>query len=164
MSDAMTVAEMLQTLRKQIEDHRAQEAFHAQQEIHHRDERARHAAELEQVTQRFETLEAAVAGAVQVLRVPEPPAAPPVQDDSDLGPHPKPGRAIARVVGAWPSGVPFGPTEVAAAVNRRFAGKLRRPIDSRAASLFLRRRLSEGFVKSVQEGKAYHEALYKKEE
>jgi hypothetical protein len=161
MSDAMTVAAMLQTLRGQMEEHRTQEAFHAEQESHHRQERARHAAELEQVTQRYEALETAVTGAKQVLRIPEP-AAPRLPDDSDLGEQVKASRALARVLAAWPAGVAFGASAIAAEVNRRFARKLPRPLDSRAASLYLRRRSREGAIDTLQEGRAYHEALYRK--
>jgi hypothetical protein len=167
MSAKMSVAEMLDTLRGQIDFHRDQEAFHGHQEIHHREERARHAGELAVVTQRFEALHVAVEGAQEVLRVPEPPAAPvvPVPDDSDLGPRPKSSQAFVRVLAGWPGGIPFGPTAFSAAVSRRFAGaKLRGDSDVRAASLFLRRRLEEGSLESVREGRAYHEALYRKPE
>ena len=165
MSAKMTVAEMLETLRGQIEFHRGQEAFHAQQEVHHREERARHAAELAVVTQRFETLEAAVREAQEVLRVPEPPPEPAQKppDDSDLGPKPKASQAFARVLAGWPAGVTFGPNAFAAEVRRRFPGKmLRGDSDTRAVSLFLRRRRAEGTLEGVREGGAHLEALYRK--
>jgi hypothetical protein len=166
MSAKMTVVEMLETLRGQMEFHRSQEELHGQQEIHHREERARHAGELEAVTQRFEALQAAVDAAQQVLRVPEPApaaAAARVPNDSDLGPRPKAGQLFARVLDDWPAGVPFGGRAFSEAVSRRSAGlKLRGDIDPRAASLFLRRRLVQGHLESVREGRAYHEALYRK--
>lgn len=163
MSAKMSVTEMLETLRGQIDFHRGQELFHGQQEIHHREERARHAADLEIVTLRFEALQAAVAGAQEVLRLPEPPPEPalPAPDDSDLGPQPKARQAFARVLASWPQGVVFGPTAFAEEVQRRFR-KVRGEIGNRAASLFLRRRLEEGRLESVREGRAYHEALYRK--
>jgi|SRR6185369_2147313 len=164
MSAKMTVVEMLETLRGQMEFHRSQEEFHGQQEIHHREERGRHATELEAVTQRFEALQAAVESAQQVLRVPEPPPAPArVSNDSDLGPRPKAGQLFARVLDDWPAGVPFGGRAFSEAVSRRSAGlKLRGDVGPRAASLFLRRRLVDGGLESVREGRAYHEALYRK--
>jgi hypothetical protein len=166
MSAKMTVAEMLETLRGQIEFHRGQEEFHGHQEIHHREERARHAGELAAVTQRFQALQAAVEGAQQVLRVPEPPPEPEVRvpDDSDLGPRPKASQLFVRVLADWPAGVPFGASAFSAAVNRRSppGAKLRGDSDPRAASLFLRRRLAEGRLEAVREGRAYHEALYRK--
>jgi hypothetical protein len=164
MSAKMTVTEMLDTLRGQIDFHRAQEALHAEKEIHHREEKARHAAELAEVTQHFEALQSAVAGAEQVLRVPEPPSQPAVQapDDSDLGDRPKASQAFARVLAAWAAGVTFGPTAFVEEVWRRFPGKLRGERDTRAASLYLRRRREEGRLESVREGRAYHEALYRK--
>jgi hypothetical protein len=164
MSAKMTVTEMLDTLRGQIDFHRGQETFHAQQEVHHREERARHAAELAEVTQRFEALQAAVTGAEQVLRVPEPPPQPavPAPDDSDLGHRPKASQAFARVLDGWAAGVTFGATAFAEEVWRRFPGKLRGEKDTRAVSLYLRRRLEQGLLESIREGRAYHEALYRK--
>ena len=164
MSAKMTVVEMLETLRGQMEFHRSQEEFHGQQEIHHREERARHATELEAVTQRFEALQTAVEAAQQVLRVPEPAPEPArVPDDSDLGPRPKASQLFVRVLNDWPVGVPFGARAFSAAVSRRSAGlKLRGDTDPRAASLFLRRRLAQGHLESVREGRAYHEGLYRK--
>ena len=167
MSAKMTVAEMLETLRGQMELHRSQEEFHAQQEIHHREERERHAAELAAVTQRFEALQAAVDAAQQVLRVPEPAPQPAarVPNDSDLGPRPKAVQFFDRVLADWPAGEPFGARAFSGEVSRRAAGfKLRGDIDPRAASLFLRRRLAQGHLESVREGRAHHEALYRKPE
>jgi hypothetical protein len=117
------------------------------------------------VTQRFETLEAAVREAQEVLRVPEPPPEPAAQvpDDSDLGPKPKASQAFARVLDGWPAGVTFGPNAFAREVHRRFPGKmLRGDSDTRAVSLFLRRRLAEGRLEGVREGKPHQEALYRK--
>src|SRR5437868_8104404 len=138
MSARMTVVEMLETLRGQMEFHRSQEELHGQQEIHHREERARHATELEAVTQRCEALQAAVDAAQQVLRVPEPaPAVARVPDDSDLGPRPKANQLFVRVLDEWPAGAQFGARAFSAVVSRRSAGlKLRGDTDPRAASLF----------------------------
>jgi hypothetical protein len=165
MSAKMTVVEMLETLRGQMEFHRSQEEFHGHQEIHHREERARHATELAAVTQRFEALHAAVDAARQVLRVPETPpeTAVRVPNDSDLGPRPKASQFFVRVLNDWPADAPFGAREFSAAVSRRSSGvKLRGSIDPRAVSLFLRRRLEKGHLEAVSEGRAYHEALYRK--
>ena len=165
MCAKMTVAEMLETLRGQMELHRSQEEFHGQQEIHHREERARHATELAAVTQRFEALQAAVDSAQQVLRVPETPpeTAVRVPNDSDLGPRPKASQLFVRVLDDWPAGEEFGARAFSAAVIHRSSGlKLRGDIDPRAVSLFLRRRLAQGRLEAVSEGRAYHEALYRK--
>jgi len=165
MSAKMTVVEMLETLRGQMEFHRSQEEFHGQQEIHHREERALHATELAAVTQRFEALQTAVDAAQQVLRVPETVSEPGERapDDSDLGPRPKASQLFVRVLDDWPAGAQFGARAFAAAVSRRSSGvKLRGSIDPRAVSLFLRRRLEKGRLEAVREGRAYHEALYRK--
>jgi len=55
---------------------------------------------------------------------------------------------------------PFGASAVAAEANRRFADRLRQPIDQRTASDVLRRMLGEGEIHSARKGKAFHEALY----
>jgi hypothetical protein len=64
------------------------------------------------------------------------------------------------VVDAWPAGVPFGASEVVAAVNHRFAGKLN--LSSRDAASLLRRRSLNGTLQVVREGKPFHETLYQK--
>jgi len=163
MSAKMSVTEMLETLRGQIDFHRSREAFHAQQEIHHREERERHAGELEVVSQRFAALESAAAAAQEVLRAPEPPAAPAAPDDSDLGPLPKLSQAFARVLAGWPPGASFGATAFVHETRRRFR-QVRGDIDNRSASLYLRRRREDGSLEAVREGRAYHEALYRKPE
>jgi hypothetical protein len=157
-SGTMTVAAILGNLEEQIAFHRDREAFHGQEKARHEEEQARHAAELARVTGHYETFKAAADGVQPVIRV-----AKVVQGaDEDLGERPKVSRALARVVRDWQAGVPFGPSAVAAEVNRRFAGKLRRPIDVRAASTFLRRRLRDGSLAGVRPGRPVHEALYRK--
>ena len=69
-------------------------------------------------------------------------------------------RAIASVAFSWPEGEPFGGTQVAAEVNRRFSAKLRRPIDGRLAAVTLRRLSAAGKILLLREGKAHHGALY----
>lgn len=161
MTTKMSVAEVLANLEGQIALHREREAFHAEQKVHHQEEQARHAAELERLTQHYETFKAAALNVEPVIRVPEAPPAP-VNQDADLGDRPKVSRAFARVVETWPAGEPFGPTDLAVAVNRRFSGKLRKLVDTRAASVYLRRRREDGSLEVVREGLPFYEALYRK--
>jgi len=57
---------------------------------------------------------------------------------------------------------PFGPAAVAAETNRRFAGRLSKPVGPRTASDVLRRMLAEGQIQLVRKGTAKREALYKR--
>lgn len=161
MSSELSVAEILANLEAQIALHREREAFHAEQKVHHQEEQARHAAELEALSGHYETFKAAAAGVQPVIRI-EKPAPSPSERDGDLGDRPKVSRALARVVESWPEGDAFGPSAVAAEVNRRFAGKLRQRVDTRAASVYLRRRREDGSLESVREGRPLHEALYRR--
>jgi len=159
MKGQLSVADMLSRLEAQIALHRDKQAFHAEQKSHHQDEEARHAAQLERLSQHYAAFKAAASEAEAAL----PPAPAPEKaagDDSDLGPRPKKGRALGRVVAAWPAGTPFGASEVAAAVNRRFPGKL--GLTARDAASFLRRRSLDGTLEVVREGKPFHETLYRK--
>jgi hypothetical protein len=161
MSGAMTVAAMLRNLGEQIAVHRAEEARHAEREAHHREERARHAGELERLSTRFAALEAAAGEAEEVL-LPLGASAVPALRDEDLGDKPTANRALAHVLKSWPLDVPFTPSEFAAELNRRLGGKVRRKVDARAASNFLRRRRYEGIIHTVQEGASHREAVYRR--
>jgi len=159
MKSQLSIADMLSRLESQIALHRDKQAFHAEQKSHHQDEEARHAAALERLSQHYVAFKAAASEAEAALP-PEPSPEKAAGDDSDLGPRPKKSRALGRVVDAWPAGVPFGASEVAAAVNRRFAGKL--GLSARDAESFLRRRALNGTLKVVRKGKPFHETLYRK--
>ena len=161
MSSKMSVEEVLSELEQRATFHREREAFHAQEEVRHREERALHAAELEKVLQSLEAFRAAAATAVDLART----AAKPVPAKPAEEPLPPPGRLIVgkllRRVALSPSlAEPFGPSAVAAEANRRYAGRLPRPVDIRTASDVLRRMLGEGEIRLARKGKAFHEALY----
>ena len=161
MSSKLSVAEVLANLESRAAFHRERETFHAQQEEQHRVERARHAAELEKVLHNLETFRAASSSAVELVQQPQPQAPapaetpwnprPPEGDGEPLHPrrHREPGgrRALRR-------------EPVTAEVNRRFADRLRRPIDTRMASDVLRRMNSARQIRLVRPGKAFSEALY----
>jgi hypothetical protein len=69
-------------------------------------------------------------------------------------------RFIRSVVESREEGEPFGASAVTAEVNRRFADRLRRPIDTRMVSDVLRRMNSARQIHLVRAGKAFSEALY----
>lgn len=152
MSSNLSIAHVLADLEAQLSHLQKQEAFHTQQEAFHREERARVAAELERVRERFEAFRTAAAAVGEVLR-----SRTVAEDDGRKRPASK---LIAQVIAEKGEHETFGPTSLAREVNERFAGKLRRPTDSRAVSVTLRRLLETGGVRLVQEGRAFHEAVY----
>jgi hypothetical protein len=165
MSSKLSVEEVLAHLEKRAESLREQEIFHAQQEVHHREQRALCAAELETVQQSLEAFRTVSATAVDLARpLAVSAGAAGVARDEEL---PPPGRLqvsrMLRIVVESPDlEEPFGATAVAAAANRRFADHLREPIGSRTASDVLRRIFAEGGLQLAREGKAFHEALYRR--
>jgi hypothetical protein len=165
MSSKLSVEEVLANLEQRAVSLREQEAFHAQQEVHHREQRALCAAELEKVQQSLEAFRAVAATAVDLAL---PLAASAVSGGTAAAEAlPPPGRLqvsrLLRMVIENPDlEEPFGATAVAAEANRRFADRLREPIGPRTASDVLRRMLAEGKVQLAREGKAFHEALYRR--
>lgn len=174
MSSKRSVAEILASLESREVFHEEREVFHAGQEVHHRDQRAVHAAELAKVRLRLAAFREAAASAVEIVDQPpmgdQPPeetgaaAAATVSPEamSKLSGRLIPSRIVRSVIASLPADEPFGPTLVASETNRRHAGTLRRPLDTRTISDILRRMRDEGLLHLVQEGKAFHEALYAK--
>lgn len=169
MSAKLSVEDVLSTLEARAVFHRDREAFHAEREVHHREQRALHAAELARVHESLESFRAAAPTALELARervgsvqesapAPEPAA----QEDVTASGRTPGSRRIRRVVASWEPQKPFGPTEVAAEVNRRYRGQLKRPIGTRAVSDVLRRMHAEGGIALVRPGKAFHEALYQR--
>jgi hypothetical protein len=160
MSSKLSVEQILANLEKRLENHREKEAFHALKEAHHREQRELHAAEANTVSQSLEAFRGIAPVAIDLARL--VPASPvPVSQEA----LPPPGRLMAsrlvRLTVQSPSfAQPFGPTAVTQELNRRFAGRLRKPVGSRMVSNVLRRMLAEGEIELVREGKALHEALY----
>ena len=162
MSSKRSVADILASLEAREAFHEERETFHAGQEIHHREERAAHAGELEKVRQRLAAFREAAASAVEIVEqaVAEPAPAPlPVVTSKTSG-RLIPSRIVRAVVATLPADEPFGPTAVARETNQRHGETLRRLLDTRTVSDILRRMRDEGRLQLVQEGKAFHEALY----
>jgi hypothetical protein len=160
MSSKLSVAEVLSQLEARAAFHREREAFHAAQEAHHRQERAQHSAELEKVLHNLEAFRTVSASAVELVRQASPPepAEPPVK--APASGRLMVSRFIRAVVEGRTEGEPFGASAVAAEVNRRFGDRLRKPVDTRAASDVLRRMSSARQIRLVRPGKALSEALY----
>ncbi len=51
---------------------------------------------------------------------------------------------------------PIGQRAAAGEVNRRYRGKLKKPVNTRATSIVLRRMHAEGKLQLVRPGKAFH--------
>ncbi len=167
MSSKRSVAEILASLEGREVFHGEREAFHAGQEVHHRDQRAVHVAELEKVRHRLAAFREAAASAVEIVEQPvegrvETVATVSPEAMSKLSGRLIPSRIVRAVIASLPADEPFGPTLVASETNRRHAGTLRRPLDTRTISDILRRMRAEGLLHLVQGGKAFHEALYAK--
>jgi len=161
MSAKLSVEEVLANLEQRAVFHREQEALHAQTAAHHQAEQALHAAELAKVLQSLEAFRAVASAAVDLAQpVPVPPDPSAEIQEADL---PPPGRLMVsrliRLVVERPGlAEPFGAS--AAEINRRFAARLREPVQTPTVSNVLRRMLDEGRLRIAQKGKAFHEALY----
>ncbi|HYU34999.1 MAG TPA: hypothetical protein VEW48_22845 [Thermoanaerobaculia bacterium] len=54
----------------------------------------------------------------------------------------------------------FGGASIAREINQRYGKHLRRPVQVRNVATALRRMAAAGRIRQVEEGRAYHEALY----
>lgn len=167
MTAKLSVEEVLATLEARTVFHSEQEAFHAEREVHHREQRALHAAELARVKESLESFRASAPTALNLARervgpapvnaAPDPAA---LEDLTATGRLPG-SRLLRRVVANWDPKEQFGPSDIAAEVNRRYRGQLRKLIGTRAASNLLRRMHAEGRLTLVRPGKAFSESLYR---
>ena len=166
MSTAYSVAEVLEKLEKRIAFHREQADYHAQQEVHHREQNAVHLAELKRVTEHFEAFKETALTAAELAgeaAAPPPPVQTAADDDRDLaGKESQASKLVMRVVEQMPDSASFGAAQIAAATNRRYRDKLRRPLKARDVSVTLRRLREGGRLRLVREGKSNQEALYAK--
>jgi hypothetical protein len=164
MSSQLSVTQVLSQLEARAAFHREREAHHAGQEELHRQEQAGHAAELEKILASLESFRAAASLAVDLVA--QTPAAPPNAArppvESAQSGRLMVSRLIRAAVDDRRDGEPFGASTLAAEVNRRFAGRLRQPLDTRTASDVLRRMSKSRQIHRVRPGKAFAEALYAK--
>ncbi|MFY9820333.1 MAG: hypothetical protein WAM82_03065 [Thermoanaerobaculia bacterium] len=162
MSSELSVARVLANLEARIAVHREQQAFNAKQEAHHREQRTLHEAELEKLQANLETFRSAAAAAVDLTNQVAPEPLTPLDIESGWG-RLMVSRMIRAVVDSQlVGGEPFGGSDVAAEANKRFADRLDRPIEARAAGAVLRRMWAERRIHRVRVGKPFYEALYGK--
>jgi hypothetical protein len=156
MSSDLSIAEVLADLEAQIAHLETQEAFHTQQEVLHREQRSHCAAELEKTRERYEGFKSAAAALGEVVprRSPTRPA---VEDD---GRKTTISKLIARVVAGKEEGEKLSPSVLTRELNQRFPKTLRKPVESRTVSVALRRLCSDGRLQLLEEGRAFHEAVY----
>jgi hypothetical protein len=161
MSSEMSVARVLAKLEARATVHREQQAFHAQ-EAHHRGQREQHEAELTKVNANLETFRSAAATAVDLATQPavETPTSTSLDIESGWG-RLMVSRMVRAVVESQVfGGEPFGGSDVVEEAKKRFADRLRRPIDSRTAGDVLRRMRLEKRIHLFRAGKPFYEALY----
>lgn len=163
MNTELSLATILSSLEAQIAHHREQEALHAERAAFHQEQRSEHAAELERLVQLFESFKASAATAAELAaRFPVPPAAKSVAPADGLPAGRKPSISIAvqKAIEGMPPGQPFGPQAVMEEVNRRYAGRLRRPVDMRQVSVSLRWLAATGRIVRLQKGRPHWESKY----
>lgn len=163
MSTDLTVGEILANLEARIAFHREQEALHARQEAQHREQREMHAGELETLLRHYEAFKSSAGLAADLARLPAAPSkaeASTAEADPDPGRRPQASRLVAKIIEEKTEGESFGARAIAREVNQRFGSRLKRPLDVRVTSVILRRLRDARRIHLVQEGKAFHEALY----
>jgi hypothetical protein len=164
MTSQLSVADLMANLESRAAFHREQEALHGTQEAKHREERLRHAEELRKIVESLESFRTAAALAVGLTQAPQPAST----ATGVRGPEvriPASGRLMVSrlvrlVVAGREGGEAFGASAVAAEVNRRFADRLHRPVDTRTVSDVLRRMHQAHQIHLVRPGKAFSEAFY----
>ncbi len=162
MSTRLSVDQVIANLEKRLAFHQMHQTTHARQEALHREQREFHEAEIEKLRQGLESFRGllpVVNDLAKPLPEPSPESALPTGEDLPAG-RLLASRLVRLIVQSPGFAEPFGPTSVAAEINRRFAHRLKKPVDRRMVSNVLRRLLAEGAIAAVREGKAFQEAQY----
>lgn len=155
MRQEMSVSRLLAELEARVAHHERQEAHHAEQEVLHREERVRHAAELQSARERLAAFRAAAEAAGELVARSQLPS---VAPDDEL----PPGASLRISQLAWlvmSSKAPnetFGGASMTREINQRYGKKLRRPAKVRNVATALRRMAAAGYIRKVEQGRAYH--------
>jgi hypothetical protein len=160
MSNELSLAEMLADLERRVAFHRSQEEVHARKVAFHQGEQGRHAAALEQAAQQLAALQTAASSAAALLREAAPLPAPAVEREAGPDEPRKLSKLVALVVQEWPADQSFGASDVAAEVERRFAGRISKPIAASTVSTYLRRLSKARQIRTLRPGVSYSETLY----
>lgn len=158
MSRQLSIERVLNELQSRIEHHRSRAAFHEAQEVFHQGEKARHTAELQTVSERFETFRAAADAVGELVARPREEKA--VEDSIPAGKGAVLSKLVARLVAAKGPIEAFGATEITREIQKRYGARLGRKIDVRAVAAKLRRMARLRQIHQLRAGRAFHEALY----
>lgn len=159
METPLSLSAILSSLQTQIAEHREREAFHAEREAFHRDRRAEHAAELAQLEKSFESLKASAEAAAKLAaRLPQAP--PPPSDDLPVGSKVSISYLVNRVIERKAPQEAFGPVDVAAEINQRFAPRLKKEYDARQVSVVLRWMAKRGRIARTSKGRPWNQSQY----
>jgi hypothetical protein len=158
-SDA-SLNQIVATLEARLSACRAKEAAHAEQENRHREQRELYAAEAESLARSLEAFRTAAAEALELAG--RQLAAASLPPDEEGGGKLYTARMVNRVLELREGEEPFGVNAITAAVNQRYLNRLKRPVEPRQVSVVLRWMLRTGRLRSVREGRPFHEALYVK--
>lgn len=167
MKSEVSVNRLLAELEKKVELHRERQAFHAEQAASHEAQRDLHEAELQKAVERFEALRAAVTAAGEVL-APLPgeeaprPVAKPEPDELPRSKGDVFAKLVDRLLARKKPDEVFTAKDVTRELNQRYAERLGRRADSRTVAQKLRRMALSHRLVRVREGKAFHEAQYRR--
>lgn len=158
MNPRLSIAQVLSDLESQIANHEERASFHTGQEAFHRSQRELHEGELARLRQRYEGFKTAAQAAGE--EVGRGAGLRPAPEDSEESQRSTLSKLVARLIEQKGEGERFGPTALAQEINDRHAKRLRNPARTRSVSVALRRLLADGDVRLVEEGRAFHEAVY----
>jgi len=158
MNPNLSIAQVLADLEAQIASHEERETFHTGQETFHRSQRELHAGELARLRQRYEGFKTAAQAAGEEVR--RGASLLPAPDDAEADRRSTLSKLVARLIEQKGEAEQFGPTALALEINDRYAKRLRNPARVRSVSVALRRLLADGYVRLIEEGRAFHEAVY----
>ena len=167
MESDVSVARLLAELEKKVALHRERQAFHAEQAATHEAQRDLHEAELQKALERFEALRAAVTAAGEVLaplageEAPRP-VAKPEPDELPRSQGDVFAKLVDRLVARKKPDEVFSAKDVTRELNQRYAERLGRRADARTVAQKLRRMALSHRLVRIREGKAFHEAQYRR--
>jgi hypothetical protein len=160
MEPQVTLASIQSSLEAQIAYHREQEGVHAEREAFHGARRAEHAAELAKLVHHLETFMASAASAAELAARLPATAAPQPVDDLPIGRRMSINKLVARVIADQGAEEPFGLRSITEEVNRRFAARLKAPLDNRQVSVSLRWLAARGRIARLEKGRPHAGTRY----
>lgn len=160
----VSVSEMLAQLEAKVAYHKEQEV-HARQEAFHAEQRGVHEAKYGRALKRCEAFKAAAADAGEILvdATPSAAASPDLPEDFRTGEWRWLSRLMSVILEGKAPDETFGPSKIVREIRERWGAKLPHKVDPRSVSATLRVWATKGRIHKVREGRAYYEALYRKQ-